>query len=50
MVVDSSSSGAWPWSWYLRDLDAAYVDLAVDPAAAADAWRRLQDWFAAHLG
>ena len=37
VVVDSSSSGAWPWSWYLRDLDAAYVDLAVDPAAAADA-------------
>lgn len=37
IVVDSSSSAAWPWAWYLRDLPVAYVDLAVDPAAAAGA-------------
>ena len=37
VVVDTGSSGTWPWAWYLRDRPVLYADLADDPGAAADA-------------
>jgi len=38
IVIDSSDSAAWPYVWYLRDLDdVAYIDLgAGDPTPGAD--------------